>query len=164
MERPSPVPVHPCRVYKSLQALHRLLNLLTSVLPLVAHLAAQLLKIPSGRSTTNPSLVRVTAVRGRVLCTQFHGENDDNFIFCQWCAATQREDQTPDDECTLHRDEEALTTHLQQFQTFINSSSSAVRRDATALAFEQFLASRKSSLSKESRRHNLRTSSRFSVG
>ena len=106
-------------------------------------------EIPSGRSTAHPSLVRVTAVRGRVLCTQCHGENDDNFIFCQWCATPQREDQAPDDECTLHIDEEALTTRLQQFQTFINSSSSAVRRDTTALAFEQFLASRKSSFSKK---------------
>ena len=116
-----------------------------SVLPLVAHLAAQLLKIPSGRSTANPSLVRVTAVRGRVLCTQCHGENDDYFIFSQWCAAPQREDQVPDDMCILHIDEKALIPRIQQFQTFINSSSSAVRRDATALAFEQFLASEKSS-------------------
>ena len=39
LERLNPVPLNPRRLYKSSQALHRLSNLLKSVLPLVAHLA-----------------------------------------------------------------------------------------------------------------------------
>ena len=140
LERLNSVPLHSCRLYnKPSQALHRLLNLLASVLPLVAYLAAQFLKIPSGRSTANPSLVRVTAVRGRVFA---HGVvNYDNFVFCQWCAARQREDRAPD-VCSPHRQGSFVHT-VTAVQYIKNSSNSAVRRDATALAFGLFLVSRK---------------------
>lgn len=55
----------------------------------------------------------------------------------QWCTTPEQEYRVPDDECTLDIDEEAFTTRLQLFQTFIDSPRSAVRRDATTLAFEQ---------------------------
>ena len=100
------------------------------------------------RSLANPSLVRVSAVRGRVLCTQCHGENDDNFLFCQWCAAPKGEEKESTNKSTLLIDEEAISLRIRQFRAAKYSSDSVVRRDATVLTFEQFLTSRESSPSR----------------
>lgn len=102
-------------------------------LPLVAHLAAQLFQLGP-----QPRLLSFyespPAGRELVSSTRRHGENDGNYILCQRWAVPRREDRAPNDERTLHIDEEALTTRFHQFHTFIFSSL-AVRHDATALAF-----------------------------
>lgn len=62
------------------QALHCRLGLLTSILPLVSHLTAQILQVPSGILSANSCLLPVTAVRGQrrqllVSGVQHHREN-----------------------------------------------------------------------------------------
>ena len=46
--------------------------------------------LASGMPSTNTrprTLTQVSDIRGRVLGSNCHGENDDAFHFCQWCAA-----------------------------------------------------------------------------
>ena len=83
-------------------------------------------------------------VRDRALCARCHGENDDTFHFCQWCAASSPVAHHKQEAGTLHVNIDALRTRFAQFTSAADSSASATRHDATALLFEQILMSRDS--------------------
>ena len=62
-----------------------LLRLIGTILPVVQSLLSNLC---AGKLTLTsaPTLVLVAVARGRIFCPECHGENDDMFHFCQWCA------------------------------------------------------------------------------
>ena len=94
--------------------------------------------------TNNPSrtLVRVSDTRGRVLCSKCHGENDDAFHFCQWCAAPSTYGSRGSDTALLCIDEYAIKQRFAQFMETVVGKPSTRRRDAASLLFERFLQSR----------------------
>ena len=95
-----------------LQELHHLLSCLRTVLILIVGLLAPFLvgHVPS--HTPNQTLPRVAAVRGRVWCPRCHGENDDTFHFCQWCAASSSVVHDKAETGTLHVNMDAVRTRF----------------------------------------------------
>ena len=93
--------------------------------------------------TNNPptSLIRVSDTRGRVLCSQFHGENDDAFHFCQWCAAPSTYGSKDSDTAVLCIDEYAIEQRFAQLTKAVAGKPSTRRRDSASLLFERFLQS-----------------------
>ena len=84
---PPAAPPNTHHTHHKRQALQNLLRLIRSILPTIGAVLSQLVGgIPV---TNNPpiTLRRVSDTRGGVLCSKCHGENDDAFYFCQWCAA-----------------------------------------------------------------------------
>ena len=126
------------------QALHHPLSRLRTFLTLTGGLLAPLLTEQRPSLAHNQTLPRVAAVRGRVLCARCHGENDDTFYFCQWCAVSSSVAHDKPEAGTLHVNTDTVRTRFTQFTTAANASAPAARRDATALLIEQFLLSRAS--------------------
>ena len=73
-------PCPPARAF--IQGHQHLLRLIGTILPVVQ---SSLASLCAGKltPTSAPTLVRVAVARGRVLCPEHHGENDDMFHFCQ---------------------------------------------------------------------------------
>ena len=71
-----------------------------------------------------------------------HGENDDAFHFCQWCAAPSTYGSKDSDTALLCIDEYAIEQRLAQFTKAVAGKSSTRRRDSASLVFERFLQSR----------------------
>ena len=81
--------------------------------------------------TSAPTLVLVAVARGRVLCPKSHGENDDMFHFCQWCATPSTCFTISAVEARLSIDEAAPGARYTQFTASLNNETSTVRRKAT---------------------------------
>ena len=92
--------------------------------------------------TSAPTLVRVAVARGRVLCSECHGENDGMFHFCQWCATPSTCYSINTEGARLSIDEAALGARYTQFTTSLENKTSAVRREAATTLLGQFLSSR----------------------
>ena len=92
--------------------------------------------------TSAPMLVRVAVARGRVLCPECHGENDDMFHFCQWCATPSACYLISAEGARLSIDEVALGARYTQFTTSLESKTSTVRREAATTLLGQFFSSR----------------------
>ena len=92
--------------------------------------------------TSAPTLVRVAVVRGRVLCPESHGENDDMFHFCQWCATPSTCYSVSAEGARLSKDEAAVGARYTQFTTSLENKISTVRREAATTLLGQFLSSR----------------------
>ena len=94
--------------------------------------------------TNNPprTLIRVSDTRGRVLCSICHGENDDAFHFCQWCAAPSTYGSKDSDTALLCIDEYAIEQRFAQFTKAVAGKPSTRQRDSASLVFKRFLQSR----------------------
>ena len=94
--------------------------------------------------TNNPprTLIRGSDTRGRVFCSKCHGENDDAFHFCQWCAAPSTYGSKDSDTALLCIDEYAIEQRFAQFTKAMEGKPSTRRRDSASLLFERFLQSR----------------------
>ena len=94
--------------------------------------------------TNNPprTLIRVSDTRSRVLCSKCHGENDDAFHFCQWCAAPITYGSKDSDTALLCIGEYAIEQRFAQFTRAVAGKPSTRRRDSASLLFERFLQSR----------------------
>ena len=93
-------------------------------------------------NTPPRTLIRVSDTRGRVLCSKCHGENDDAFPFCQWCAAPSTYGSKDSDTALLCIDEYAIEKIFAQFTKAVAGKPSTRRRDSASLLFERFLQSR----------------------
>ena len=71
-----------------------------------------------------------------------HGENDDAFHFCQWCAAPSTYGSKDSDTALLSIDESAIEQRFAQFTKAVEGKPSTRRRDSASLLFERFLQSR----------------------
>ena len=101
-----------------------LLRLIGTILPVLQSLLSSLC---AGKltPTSAPTLVRVAVARGRVLCPECHGENDDMFHFCQWCATTPSTCYSISaKEACLSIDEAALGARYTQFTTSLENKTS----------------------------------------
>ena len=94
------------------------------------------------KPTFAPTLVRVAVARGRVLCPECHGENDDMFHFCQLCATPNTWYSISAEGARLSIDEAALGARYTQFTTSLENKTSTVRREAATTLLGQFLSSR----------------------
>ena len=94
--------------------------------------------------TNNPrrTLIRVSDTRGRVLCSKCHGENDDAFQLCQWCAAPSTYGSKNSDTALICKDEYAIEQRFAQFMKAVAGKPSTRRRDSASLLLERFLQSR----------------------
>ena len=92
--------------------------------------------------TSALTLVRVAVARGRVLCPECHGENDDMFHFCHWCATPSTCCTISVDEARLSIDDAAVGAQYTQFTTSLETQTSTVRREAAMTLLGQFLSSR----------------------
>ena len=91
--------------------------------------------------THNNPLVKVSAVRARVLCPMCHGENDEAFRFCQFCAKPSvnvSESTTP----PMLVDEKAIERREEQFHAAVAALASVKSRNQTTDLFNRFLRSR----------------------
>ena len=93
-------------------------------------------------STSAPTLVRVAVARGRVLCPECHGENDDLFYFCQWCATPSARYTISAEGSALSIDEAVLGARCTQFATSLANKTTTVRREAATTLLGQFLTLR----------------------
>ena len=123
------------------QAIGHLLRLICTILPVVQSL---LFSLCAGklRPTSAPTLVRVAVVRGRALCPECHGENDDMYHFCQWCATPSTCYSITAEGARLSIDEAALGARYTQFPTSLENKTSTVRRETATTLLGQFLSSR----------------------
>jgi len=106
---------------------------------LLARTQADKTYIPRSRAQ---GLVTVSSTRARVLCPSCHGENDDSFRHCQWCAASSDSSREGPTTRTMLIDEEALSERRSQFQTVMSSRASAKSKVASTSLFGTFLTSR----------------------
>ena len=121
------------------QALQNLLRLIRSILPILGAVLSLLVgRIPV---TKNPpkTLIRVSDTRGRVLCLKCHGENDDAFHFCQWCAAPSTYGSKDSGTALLCIDEYAIEQRFAQFTKAVAGKPFSRRRDSASLLLERFL-------------------------
>lgn len=88
------------------------------------------------------ALVRVTAVRARVLCPHCIGQNDEGFRYCQFCGDPPEQEKTPAGPSPLQINEQALQSRAQEFQNAMAKLESIKRRGVTADLFSRFLISR----------------------
>ena len=89
----------------------------------------------------NAALVRVSAVRSRVLCPTCQGENDEEFTFCQWCWESSETDKNTTTDATMIIDDKALNIRFLQFEKAQAARASEKRRNATTILFNRFLRS-----------------------
>ena len=89
-----------------------------------------------------PALVHVAIARGCVLCPECHGENDDMFHFCQWCATPSAYYTISAEGTCLSIDEATLGARYSQFTTSLENKTSTVRREAAMNLLGQFFTSR----------------------
>ena len=124
-----------------MQAIGHLLRLICTILPVVQSLLSSLC---AGQltPTSAPTLVRVAVARGRVLCPECHGENDDMFHFCQWCATPSTSYTISAEVARLSIDEAALEPWYTQFTTSLGNKTSTVRRQAATTLLGQFFTPR----------------------
>ena len=94
------------------------------------------------KPTSAPTLVRVAVARGRVVCPECHGENNDMFHLRQWCATPSTYYTISAEGARLSIDEAALGARYTQFITSLESKTSTVRREAATTLLGQFLLSR----------------------
>ena len=92
--------------------------------------------------TSAPTLVRVAVARGRVLCPECRGENDDMFHFCQWCATRCTCYSIIGKGARLSIDEAALGARYTQLTTSLENKTSTVRREAATTLSGQSLSLR----------------------
>ena len=123
------------------QTIGHLLRLICTTLPVMQSLLPSLC---AGKltPTSAPTLVRVAVARGRVLCPECHGENNDMFHFCQWCATPSTCYSISAQGARLSIDEAALGARYTQFTTSLENKTSTVRREAATTLLGQFLSSR----------------------
>ena len=123
------------------QPIGHLLRLICTILPVMQSLLSSLC---SGQltPTSAPTLVRVAVARGRALCSECHGENDDMFHFRQWCATPSTCYLISAKGARLSIDEAALGAQYTQFTTSLENKTSTVRREAATTLLRQFLSSR----------------------
>ena len=88
------------------------------------------------------TLIRVSDTRGSVICSKRHGENDDAFYFCQWCAAPSTYGSKDSGTALLCIDEYAIEQRFAQFTKAVAWKPYTRRRDSASLLFERFLQSR----------------------
>ena len=123
------------------EAIGHLLRLICTILPVVQSLLASLCA-DKLTPTSAPTLVRVAVARGRVLCPEFHGENDDMFHSCQWCATPSTRYSISAEGARLSIDEAALGARYTQFTASLENKTTTVRREAATTLLGQFLSSR----------------------
>ena len=123
------------------QAIAHLLRLVGTILPVVQSLLSSLC---AGKLTPTfaPTLVRVAVTRGRVLYPECHGENDNMFHFCHWCATPSTCYSVSTDGARLSIDEAALGAQYTQFTTTLENKTSTVRKEAATTLLGQFFSSR----------------------
>ena len=99
------------------QAVDHLLRLICTILLVMQSLLSSLC---TGQitPTSAPMLVRVAVARSRVLCPEYHGENDDMFHVCQWCTTPSVCYTISAEGARLPIDEAALGTRYTQFTTY----------------------------------------------
>ena len=98
--------------------------------------------LTSGIPSTNTpprTLTQVSDIRGRVLCSNCHGENDDAFHFCQWCAAPSPYASKDSDTALLYIDKYAIEQRFAQFTKAVADKPSTRRQDVASLLLEYLL-------------------------
>ena len=121
------------------QAIGHLLRLIGTILPVVQSLLSSLC---AGKLTTTSAPTLVAVARGRVLCPECRGENDDMFHFCQGCATRSTCYSISGEGARLSIDEAALGARYTQLTTSLENRTSTVRREAATTLSGQFLSSR----------------------
>ena len=111
------------------QAIGHLLHLIGTILPVVQSLLSSLCT-DKLTPTSAPTLLHVAVARGRALCPECHGENDDMFHFCQWCATPSTCYSISTEGACLSIDDPALGARYTQFTTSLENKTSMVRREA----------------------------------
>ena len=71
-----------------------------------------------------------------------HGENNDAFNFCQWCAAPSMYDAMESDTALLCINEYAIEQRFAKVAKDVVGKPSTRRRDCSSLLFRRFLQSR----------------------
>ena len=71
-----------------------------------------------------------------------HGENNDAFHFCQWCAVPSTYNSRDSDTTLLCRNEYAIEQRFAQVTKAVAGKPSTRRRDSSSLLFVRFLQSR----------------------
>ena len=122
-------------------AIRHLLRLICTILS-VAQFSLSSLCAGQLTPASTPTLVRVVVARGRVLCPECHGENNDIFHFCQWCATPSICYTISAEGDRLSIDEAALGARYTQFATPLGNKASTLRREAATTRLGQFLTSR----------------------
>ena len=140
--RPPPPPPHTHTPHHKRQALRNLLRLIRSILPTLGAVLSLLVSWIPVTNTPPRTLIRVSDTRGRVLCSKCHGENDDAFHFCYWCAAPSTYGSKGSDTALLCIDEYAIEQRFAQFTKAVAGKPFTRRRDSASLLFERFLQSR----------------------
>ena len=132
----APPPPQTCHIR---QALRSLLRLIRSIPPILGAVLSFLVR---GIPVTNASprtLTRVSDARGRVLCSECHGENNDEFLFCESCAAPTTYGSRDSDNDLLCIDEHAIEQRFAQFTKAVAGKPSTCRRDSDSLLLGRFL-------------------------
>ena len=122
-------------------AIGHLLRLISTILPVVQSLLSSLC---AGKftPTSAPTPVRVAVARGRVLCPECHGENDDMFHFCQWCVTPSTCYSISAEGARLSIDEAAVGARYTTFTTSLENKTSTVGRKTDTTLLGQFISSR----------------------
>ena len=118
------------------------IRLIRSILPILGTVVSLLVCGIPLTNTPPITLIRVSNTRGRVLCSKCHGENDDAFHVCQWCAAPSTYGSRDSDTALLCLDEYAIEQRFAQFTKAVAGKPSIRRWDSASLLFERFLQSR----------------------
>ena len=121
------------------QTIGHLLRPICIILPVVQSLLSSLCS-DQLKPTSALTLVRVAVARSRVLCPGYHGENDDMFHFCQWCATSSTCYSISAEGTRLSIDEAALGARYTQFTKSMENDTSTVRREAATTLLGQFLS------------------------
>ena len=115
-----------------------------SLRSLVQQLAALLAGFSVDRGlpkAQNNSLIKVSAIRARVLCQKCHGEHDEAFKFCQFCGKPWIVEER-DVTLTMHVDEKAIDKRAEQFHAAVAALASVRSRNQSTDLFNRFLGSR----------------------
>lgn len=119
----------------------RMLWLLRFVIQQMAALLAGGTRDEVQPNTSNASLVKVSAIRARVLCPTCLGENDEVFRFCHFRGKHYSATKGSGTK-TMHVDERAIDSRLGQFHRAVAALASVKRKYQTIDLFNRFLQSR----------------------
>ena len=119
-------------------------GIVRSLSSLVQQLAGVLAGLSASRcppGAPNTCLIKVSAIRARVLCPKCHGENDEAFTFCQFCGKpTVAVSETINQPMRI--DEEAIERRAEQFHNAQAALASVRSRNQSTDLFNRFLRSR----------------------
>ena len=135
---PSP-PSPTCHVR---QVLQNLLRLVSSILPILGAVLSLLVRRIPVTNTPPRTHIHVSDTRDRILYSKCHGENDDGFHFCQWCATPSTYGSRDNDIALLYIDKYVIEQLFAQFTKAVAEKPSTRRLDAASLLFKRFLQSR----------------------